>query len=181
MILQRKLKFYLKKKSPDKGWKPIIWLGKLFYTIEIISWNKELTPSWFLVLIREKHFKFFFFYGNYVNMMIKCLTQNLRRLWKTDNLQDRLLTFSSIQSHISGWIGHSYDIVLAWSWCSAAGTSIHSWAFWLHLWRSVSASWCPCLLFHHVWLCCPGTWIPPSLEDPLCSLWSAGGLGHSES
>ena len=123
----------------------------------------------------------FFFNDNRVNMMIKCLTQNLRRLWKTDNLQDRLLTFSSIQSHISGWIGHSYDIVLAWSWCSAAGTSIHSWAFWLHLWLSLSGSWCPCLLFHHVWLCCLGTWIPPSLEDPLCSLWSARGLGHSES
>ena len=63
---------------------------------------------------------------------------------------DRLLSFSSIQSHILEWIGHGYDIVFAWSWCSTAGTSIHCWASWIHLWPWLSGSWFPCLFLHHV-------------------------------
>ena len=70
------------------------------------------------------------------------------------------IAFSSIQSHVLGWMRHSYDIVFAWSWWSTAGTSIHCWACWLHWWLSLSGSWCPCLFLHHVWLYCPGTWIP---------------------
>ena len=56
----KKIKVLFGKTRPDKGWKPILWLGKLFNIIEITSWNKELTPSWLLVLIKEKHYKFFF-------------------------------------------------------------------------------------------------------------------------